>query len=264
MSKKALSIVAAVLVCAPVALVAQNKAATYITKEQVDIVNKQQGTDRTIRVLDIGHENFAVGVIHRGPTGARPRRRRRSGCRTRRRPRRGARRAGRELRRGRQHASSGGHADRSVSRVADRGVLHHLRRRHDGDRRADRQRTEIGAGRRGDDDAEWSVVQRQHHGAGRGDAGSKGRRHHHHSGRRSARMDDDSRSRRLSQLPPVAACADGRLRASVDRRTESMKSKSKSDLQTSAFRFRLFSRLHTAGGRPKARLKARLNAASDS
>jgi mannose-6-phosphate isomerase-like protein (cupin superfamily) len=70
MSKKALSIVAAVLVCAPVALVAQNKAATYITKEQVDTVNKQQGTDRTIQVLDIGHENFAVGVVHRGATGA--------------------------------------------------------------------------------------------------------------------------------------------------------------------------------------------------
>jgi hypothetical protein len=65
-----LSVIAAALVCAPVALVAQNKAATYITKEQVDIVNKQTGTDRTIRVLDIGHENFAVGVIHRGPTGA--------------------------------------------------------------------------------------------------------------------------------------------------------------------------------------------------
>ena len=51
---------------------AQNKpsSATYITKEQVDTVNKQQGTDRTIRVLDIGHENFAVGIIHRGPSGA--------------------------------------------------------------------------------------------------------------------------------------------------------------------------------------------------
>jgi len=61
--------IAAALVCAPVALVAQNKAATYITKEQVDTVNKQPGTDRTIRVLDIGHENFAVGIIHRGPTG---------------------------------------------------------------------------------------------------------------------------------------------------------------------------------------------------
>lgn len=53
-------------------VLAQNRptAATYITKEQVDTVNKQQGTDRTISVLDIGHENFAVGVIHRGPTGA--------------------------------------------------------------------------------------------------------------------------------------------------------------------------------------------------
>ena len=52
---------------------AQNRstAATYITKEQVDTVNKQPGTDRTIQVLDIGHENFAVGIIHRGPTGAR-------------------------------------------------------------------------------------------------------------------------------------------------------------------------------------------------
>jgi hypothetical protein len=68
----AVSALAAALVCAPVVLVAQNKGATYITKEQVDTVNKQPGTDRTIRVLDIGHENFAVGIIHRGPTsGAR-------------------------------------------------------------------------------------------------------------------------------------------------------------------------------------------------
>jgi mannose-6-phosphate isomerase-like protein (cupin superfamily) len=50
-------------------MVAQTTAATYITKEEVDNVNKQAGTDRTIRVLDIGHENFAVGIIHRGPTG---------------------------------------------------------------------------------------------------------------------------------------------------------------------------------------------------
>ena len=64
-----LSALAAALICAPVVLVAQNKAATYITKEQVDTVNKQPGTDRTIQVLDIGHENFAVGVIHRGATG---------------------------------------------------------------------------------------------------------------------------------------------------------------------------------------------------
>ncbi len=45
--------------------------ATYITKEEVDIVNHQgQGTGRirNIKVVDIGHENFTVGIIHRGKT----------------------------------------------------------------------------------------------------------------------------------------------------------------------------------------------------
>ncbi len=57
---------------APLVLVAQtsSKPAMYITKEEVDIVNKQPGTDRTIKVMDIGPENFSVGIIHRGPTGA--------------------------------------------------------------------------------------------------------------------------------------------------------------------------------------------------
>ena len=228
MSKmKVLSAIAAALVCAPVALVAQNKAATYITKEQVDTVNKQQGTDRTIRVLDIGHENFAVGVVHRGATGAQP----------------AAPAAGRmqdeaarsaaerpaapveSLRRGRQHAAS--------RRARRPGCIHESQTEGyyiisgagtmvTGGRIVNGRKS--ARGRRGDDDAQWSVVQRQHHGAGRGDAGSEGRRHHHHSGGRSARMDDDSRSRRLSQLPPVAACADGRLRAPVDCRTEIGKS----------------------------------------
>ncbi len=50
------------------------KPATYITKEEVDTVNKQPGGDRQIKVVDIGSENFAVGVVHRGatqPAGAR-------------------------------------------------------------------------------------------------------------------------------------------------------------------------------------------------
>jgi cupin superfamily acireductone dioxygenase involved in methionine salvage len=34
--------------------------ATYITKGQ--------GTDRNIRTVDIGHENFSIGIIHRGKT----------------------------------------------------------------------------------------------------------------------------------------------------------------------------------------------------
>lgn len=42
--------------------------ATYITKEQVDTVNGVPGTDRAIQVVDIGHENFAVGIVHRGKT----------------------------------------------------------------------------------------------------------------------------------------------------------------------------------------------------
>jgi mannose-6-phosphate isomerase-like protein (cupin superfamily) len=45
-------------------------AAYYITKEEVDAVNKAPGIDRTIRVMDIGDQHFAVGVIHRGPIPA--------------------------------------------------------------------------------------------------------------------------------------------------------------------------------------------------
>ena len=73
--------VALVVVCAAVALVvipavalaqgAKTKptTATWISKEEVDTVNKNgQGIDRNIKVVDIGHENFTVGIIHRGKT----------------------------------------------------------------------------------------------------------------------------------------------------------------------------------------------------
>src|SRR5258706_1723439 len=49
-------------------------AATYITDEEVKAVNALPGIDRTIKVVDIGPENFAIGVIHRGasaPAGGR-------------------------------------------------------------------------------------------------------------------------------------------------------------------------------------------------
>jgi mannose-6-phosphate isomerase-like protein (cupin superfamily) len=46
------------------------RTATYITKAEIDAVNKLPGTDRAIKVVNIGHENFALGIIHRGPTGA--------------------------------------------------------------------------------------------------------------------------------------------------------------------------------------------------
>jgi mannose-6-phosphate isomerase-like protein (cupin superfamily) len=49
-----------------------SKPATYITKEEIDTVNKTPGVDRTIRVMDIGPENFSVGIIHRGTTRTPP------------------------------------------------------------------------------------------------------------------------------------------------------------------------------------------------
>jgi mannose-6-phosphate isomerase-like protein (cupin superfamily) len=42
------------------------RSATYITKAQIDAVNELPGTDRPIKVVNIGHENFALGIIKRG------------------------------------------------------------------------------------------------------------------------------------------------------------------------------------------------------
>ena len=57
----------------PVAAWAQNpKGATYITAEQVKLVNASPGVDRQIVNVDVGNTNLAVGVIHRGRTGAPP------------------------------------------------------------------------------------------------------------------------------------------------------------------------------------------------
>jgi hypothetical protein len=73
MKKAILSLFAVPFILAPVAILAQgmaSKGATYITDEEVKQVNALPGIDRTIRVVDIGPENFAVGIIHRGATGA--------------------------------------------------------------------------------------------------------------------------------------------------------------------------------------------------
>src|ERR1700722_18465728 len=45
-------------------------SATYITDEEVKSVLATPGIDHTIRVVDIGNENFAIGIIRRGPTAA--------------------------------------------------------------------------------------------------------------------------------------------------------------------------------------------------
>jgi mannose-6-phosphate isomerase-like protein (cupin superfamily) len=73
MKKVILSVLAVPFILAPAAILAQSgmkpTAATYITDEEVKAVNALPGVDRTIRVVDIGPENFAVGIIHRGATG---------------------------------------------------------------------------------------------------------------------------------------------------------------------------------------------------
>jgi mannose-6-phosphate isomerase-like protein (cupin superfamily) len=72
MKKVILSVFAVPFILAPAVMLAQgvaSKGATYITDEEVKAVNALPGIDRTIRVVDIGPENFAVGIIHRGATG---------------------------------------------------------------------------------------------------------------------------------------------------------------------------------------------------
>src|SRR3954470_14583753 len=74
MKKVILSVFAVPFILAPAAMLAQSgmkpAAATYISDEEVKAVNALPGVDRTIRVVDIGPENFAVGIVHRGATGA--------------------------------------------------------------------------------------------------------------------------------------------------------------------------------------------------
>ena len=63
---------AAMFVASQAIILSQSKptAAIYITDEEVKAVNATPGIDRTLRVVDIGNENFAVGIIHRGASGA--------------------------------------------------------------------------------------------------------------------------------------------------------------------------------------------------
>jgi hypothetical protein len=46
--------------------------ATYITKEEIDLLSQSEqtkrGSDQNTKVVDLGYENFAVGLIHRSST----------------------------------------------------------------------------------------------------------------------------------------------------------------------------------------------------
>ena len=72
MQRTILRVLTVAMAVSPAVAFAQSggsKAAVYITAEEVNTVNKQPGTDRTIKVVDIGSEHFAIGIIHRGATG---------------------------------------------------------------------------------------------------------------------------------------------------------------------------------------------------
>jgi hypothetical protein len=71
MNNRVVGAVAALLF--PAAALAQSsRPATYITAEQVKTVNALPGVDRQIVNVDVGNTNLAVGVVHRGKTGAPP------------------------------------------------------------------------------------------------------------------------------------------------------------------------------------------------
>jgi mannose-6-phosphate isomerase-like protein (cupin superfamily) len=72
MKKALFYVLGTAFILAPAAMLAQSKptGATYITDEEVKAVNALPGIDRTIKVVDIGPENFAVGVIHRAAPAA--------------------------------------------------------------------------------------------------------------------------------------------------------------------------------------------------
>ena len=64
-------------VLAPVAAFAQAgktapTTATYIMKEDIDKVGASEQSQRTrdenVKIVDLGYENFALGIIHRGST----------------------------------------------------------------------------------------------------------------------------------------------------------------------------------------------------
>ena len=71
MKARVVGAVAALLFPA-LALAQSPKAATYITADQVKAINATPGVDRQIVNVDVGNTNLAVGVIHRGRTGAPP------------------------------------------------------------------------------------------------------------------------------------------------------------------------------------------------
>lgn len=86
MKNAALKVLLAASVLAPVAVYAQGTkptTATFIMKEEIDKVNQSEQSQRTkdenIKIVNIGDENFALGVVHRASTRTPPPARARNG-----------------------------------------------------------------------------------------------------------------------------------------------------------------------------------------
>ncbi len=202
------------------------KSATYITDEEVKAVNATPGVDRTIKVVDIGPENFAVGVIHRGATGG-------GGARGAA-PAGGAGAAGGAARRRRGAAAAAppepcGEQSTAPATGGAPGMIAH-------DQQTEGYLIISGGGTlvtggkivNGRKSAPESTVTKELNGPSCSGTdgrrrhraeGGQDRRHHHHPGRRAARLDRYRRPRRLSELPSVGARA--RPRATHTRRSRS-------------------------------------------
>lgn len=77
MNKTALKLLAVAAILSPVVVFvvrAQSKptTATYISKEEIDAVSKSEQDkpteDSNIKIVSIGYENYAVGIVHRSTT----------------------------------------------------------------------------------------------------------------------------------------------------------------------------------------------------
>jgi mannose-6-phosphate isomerase-like protein (cupin superfamily) len=77
MKNTVMKVLVLALVLSPVAAFAQARkpaptTATYIMKEEIDKISateqSQSTRDENAKVIDLGYENFSVGVIHRGST----------------------------------------------------------------------------------------------------------------------------------------------------------------------------------------------------
>ena len=152
MKKTLLTVLACASVLSAAVVIAQTQnskptTATYIMKEEIDAISATEQPkstqDENAKVVDLGYENFSLGVIHRGSTRTPPPapagRGNANASATPPEP------CGRHM----AYTSSWRNTGRHHSRLPDRRLLHRLWRRNDVHRRLHCQRTAQRPGRSG-------------------------------------------------------------------------------------------------------------------